>query len=197
MKKLSTKIFIIVGKVFLSFCFILLALCCIFIKNNKTDPLFVAKGNGMAPSIKKGDIFKVNKKEIDFKRGDIVYFIAPDSKKYFQRIIGLPGEKIEIKRNNKREGIVYINGKILDEPYRRTLIESSSYKKALHFEPYLIPSHSYFLLGDERDLSYDSRFWKAIKKENITGKVIINFKDIYARAHKVSEAMAVADSERD
>jgi len=132
-----------------------------------------AKGPGMSPTIKKGSTFKVNLACKCFERGDIVLFRAEGSETYFQRIIALPNEKVEIKRNTKGEGIVTINGKVLDEPYRRTLIETSPHKKAIHFGPFVVPENSYFLLGDERDLAYDSRFWGAIEVDNIRGIVVI------------------------
>lgn len=98
----------------------------------------------------------------DPKRGDIVTFHFPDSpdKDFFKRIIGLPGETVE-----GRSGYVYINGKKLDEPYVKDKIKDD-------FGPYQVPAGSYFMMGDNRNNSWDSRDWKHkyVKKDAIIGK---------------------------
>ena len=85
----------------------------------------------------------------DPERGDIVIFKYPDDEKvdYLKRIIGLPGETVEII-----SGKVYINGELLDEPY---LDEEPTGD----FGPYQVPEDSYFMLGDNRAVSKDSRYW--------------------------------------
>lgn len=98
----------------------------------------------------------------DPERGDIVIFEYPDdeSKNYIKRIIGLPGETVEIV-----QGQVYVNGEALDEPY---LLEEPHGS----FGPYQIPDGHYFMLGDNRNNSKDSRFWvnKYVSEEQILGK---------------------------
>ena len=81
------------------------------------------------------------------ERGDIVIFKYPDDESvdYLKRIIGLPGETVEIIR-----GKVYINGELLDEPYL-------SEEPTGDFGPYQVPEDSYFMLGDNRAVSKDSR----------------------------------------
>lgn len=104
------------------------------------------------------------------KRGDIVVFPNPDDEEvdYIKRIVGLPGENIEGK-----DGLVYIDGKALDEEYVKEKINSD-------FGPYEIPEDSYFMMGDNRNRSLDSRGWnnKYLKKEKIRGKAILKFPDI-------------------
>jgi len=89
----------------------------------------------------------------DPERGDIVFFEWPDdpSQTYVKRIIGLPGEKVEI-----RKGKIYINDSetCLDEPY---LLETPA---PLDFGPVTVPENHYFMLGDNRNGSKDSRAWK-------------------------------------
>lgn len=100
------------------------------------------------------------------QRGDLVVFLFPgDPKiKYLKRVIGLPGDQVEIKH-----GAIKINGAVLDEPYinaennRRTSKEVG--------QSYNVPSDSYFVLGDNRDRSNDSRYWGFVPKENIHGSV--------------------------
>lgn len=103
----------------------------------------------------------------DPKRGDIVVFPFPDDEKldYIKRIIGLPGETVE-----GRDGLVYIDGKPLQEPYVTAEIDSD-------FGPYSIPEDCYFMMGDNRNNSADSRYWdnKYVKRDKIEGKAILKY----------------------
>jgi len=100
------------------------------------------------------------------KRGDIVVFRYPDNEEvlYVKRIIGLPNETVEIK-----DGNVYINGKLLEEPY----IKEKAYGD---FGPYEVPEGCYFMLGDNRNGSTDSRRWtnKYVKKKRFLEKLFLN-----------------------
>ena len=86
--------------------------------------------------------------------------------KYVSRVIGLPNEKLEI-RDNK----IFINDKLLDETFEKMVDDNNNEK---WFPAIVIPENEYFLLGDNRPQSFDSRYWKpaTIKKEDILGKVI-------------------------
>lgn len=103
----------------------------------------------------------------DPKRGDIVVFPFPDDESvdFIKRIIGLPGETIK-----GRNGLVYINGKPLKEPYVKEKIDSD-------FGPYEIPKGSYFMMGDNRNDSKDSRYWNHpfLKRSKIKGKAIFKY----------------------
>jgi signal peptidase I, bacterial type len=105
----------------------------------------------------------------DPKRGDIIVFPFPDDEKvdYIKRIIGLPGETIEGKN-----GYVYINGKKLEEKYVESTLDAD-------FGPYVIPKNSYFMMGDNRDISEDARYWKNkfVKRSKIIGKAIFKYPD--------------------
>ena len=105
----------------------------------------------------------------DPQRGDIVVFPFPDDEKvnYLKRIIGLPGDTVEIK-----DGKVYINNskKPLKEDYLKETPTGS-------FGPYKVPEDSYFMMGDNRNISEDSRYWNNpyVKKEKILGKAILRY----------------------
>jgi len=164
MKKLIIKIAIII----LAIC-LLPSLAKIFLPISS----HIAKGNGMAPSIQKGNIFKVNKRIKIFNRGDIIIYKLPfDKGEYFQRIIAVPDDKIEIKRNNLGITEVYLNDKLLDEPYKIKKKELSNHPKAIQMKPVIIKKYSYFVMGDDRDLSFDSRFFGALPRWFIKGKII-------------------------
>ena len=100
------------------------------------------------------------------QRGDIVAFIYPDDGKslYLKRIMGLPGEVIEGKAGN-----IYINGVQIQD-----FVEESG---DADFGPYEIPENCYFMMGDNRNNSWDSRYWnnKFVEKEAIEGKVSLEY----------------------
>ncbi len=111
------------------------------------------------------------------RRGDVVVFIFPQdpSKDYIKRVIGLPGDKVQIIDKK-----VYINGKPFLTPQAHyedsTVIPSprSPLEPARdNFGPVVVPPHSYFVRGDNRDRSYDSRFWGFVPEDNLRGKAMI------------------------
>lgn len=99
------------------------------------------------------------------ERGDIIVFKYPDdtSQNFVKRIIGLPGETVEIK-----DGCVYIDGEILEEDYLTVVTEGD-------FGPYEVPEGCYFVLGDNRNNSHDSRYWTNtyVPEEYIIGKALL------------------------
>ncbi|MDO5136175.1 MAG: signal peptidase I [Eubacteriales bacterium] len=104
----------------------------------------------------------------DPERLDIVIFYAPDLEKtpYIKRIIGLPGDCVEIKG-----GKVYVNGEELEEPYIR---EEMDEEEDMEFH---VPEGQYFMLGDNRNVSLDSRYWEDpfVEKEEIIAKAIFKY----------------------
>ncbi|SHJ23043.1 signal peptidase I [Parasporobacterium paucivorans] len=98
------------------------------------------------------------------ERGDIILFRYPDdeSQTFVKRVIGLPGETLEIV-----DGLVYIDGSEvpLEEPYLKEAAEGS-------FGPFVVPAGCYFVMGDNRNDSLDSRFWrnKYVEEDNILGQ---------------------------
>ena len=99
------------------------------------------------------------------KRGEIIIFKYPLDKDrdFVKRIIGLPGETVSIEA-----GVVAIDGQVLDEPYIET-------KGEHYMSPMFVPSGSYFVLGDNRENSSDSRFWGPVETANIIGKVTLKY----------------------
>ena len=120
----------------------------------------------MKPTLVTGDRLFVN---LDYyltnepKRGDVIVFKFPKDKKkdYIKRIIGLPNEEIRIK-----EGQVFINNIILEEDY--VLFEGDSLEK--NMDPLRIPSNDIFVMGDNRNHSFDSRMFGTVPIKDIKGK---------------------------
>lgn len=133
--------------------------------------IFRIKGTSMTPLLYQNDLV-ISFKMKEYKRQDVVVFNYNNSKS-IKRVIGLANEKVDI--NNKK---VYIDGKELEEPY----ISVPTDGEELHY-PYLVDNNKYFVLGDNRVDSLDSRYLKvqAIDKDAILGKVffsVTNFKFI-------------------
>ncbi|WP_300161447.1 signal peptidase I [Solidesulfovibrio sp.] len=98
--------------------------------------------------------------------GDVIVFEFPEdtSKDFIKRIIGAPGDVLEMK-----DKVVYRNGKQLDEPYVKHT-DPNIQSRRDNFGPITVPPGKYFAMGDNRDESYDSRFWGFVDKEKIRGK---------------------------
>lgn len=127
----------------------------------------MVEGTSMYPTLNSGDNLitsKISYKLSEPERGDIIVLEAPDSPgdDYIKRIVGLPNDHLEIS-----DGDVYINGKLLDEPYLNGIETDGE-------EDIIIPSGYYFVMGDNRDESHDSRIDKVgvISRNSIVGKSI-------------------------
>jgi signal peptidase I len=112
------------------------------------------------------------------RRGDILVFKYPQDpeRDFIKRVIGLPGETLEV-RNKK----VYINGKPLDEPYVHFLFPpeerapgdvSFDFSEKRDYGPVTVPERMYFMMGDNRDNSEDSRYWGFMPADYIKGKAL-------------------------
>ncbi|MFZ0479827.1 MAG: signal peptidase I [Terriglobales bacterium] len=128
----------------------------------------------------------------DIRQGDIVVFLSPEERGLFvvKRIIGTPGDRIHL-----RDGVVYRNGQKLDEPYALHKIADynpyrdnfpalppsemygvhneewmQGFRSHLEGDDIVVPPNSYFAMGDNRDVSYDSRYWGFIPRPNVIGR---------------------------
>jgi len=132
-------------------------------------------GAAMSPTLNNGDRILVNKQFGNLKRGDIVVFYYPKdtTKSFVKRIIGLPGEKIDADAN----GSITINGQAIEESYLRKERNQSSRARwsIVPAEWMLLNEDAYFMLGDNRDASNDSRSYGPVKKELIYGKYFMRY----------------------
>jgi signal peptidase I len=128
------------------------------------------EGTSMTPLISDQERIFINKFVYRFEpieRGDVVVFWYPldRSKSFIKRVVGLPGDTVEI-----REGQVYVNGKYLPEPYVPP--ESADMN---NFSPTKIPKGEYFVMGDHRISSNDSRIFGPVPRNFIYGKAVFAY----------------------
>jgi signal peptidase I len=140
----------------------------VFLSLQVTIKSSVVFGSSMEPNFETGQRLIANKityKIDEIKRGDVVILRPPTDNhiEYIKRIVGLPGETVEV-----RNGLVYIDGSPLSEPY---VLENPSY----NMKRLTIPTDYYFVLGDNRNHSDDSHIWGPLPRENIIGKVWLSF----------------------
>ena len=126
-------------------------------------PVLQIEGTSMEPTLSSGDIVLLTK-TTRFDRGDLCGFTW-NNKLLIKRVIGLPGDWIEIDA----DGVVYLNGEKLDEPY----VEQAALGECDLEFPFQVPQEQYFVIGDMRESSIDSRntVIGCIPKDQIVGKV--------------------------
>lgn len=132
---------------------------------------FYIPSPSMVPTLKVHDRLLVDKVTFharDIRRGDIVVFKRPPALKQkdindlIKRVIGLPGDHVE-----GRGGQVYVNGVALAEPYLPKTIQTAP------FDEVIVPIDAYFVMGDNRPESYDSRFWGTVNHKLIIGRAMV------------------------
>lgn len=109
------------------------------------------------------------------KRGDVIVFKFPvdRSKDFIKRVVGVPGDEILVEDKH-----VYVNGVLYENPHevhKETDLIPRAVSPRDYFGPVHVPANSYFMMGDNRDRSYDSRFWGFIKDSDIMGEAIIKY----------------------
>lgn len=126
------------------------------------------EGDAMKPSLNNGDRIFVTPRFDSLERGDVVIFYYPldTSKSYLKRIIGLPEEEIEIRGHK-----VFINSKLIEEPY----INQAPQLRPGDAPAMRIPAQEYFVMGDNRDYSADSRSFGTIPRNLIYGKYVFRY----------------------
>jgi len=152
---------------------VVIALVLAFLIRSFIVETFWIPSGSMEPTLMVGDrimAYKIFYGINRVKRGDIIIFKFPlDPKKDFvKRVIGLPGDTIEIRKKE-----VYVNKKRLIEPYA---VHSDNWDTGFprdEYGPVKVPPDSLFVLGDNRDSSEDSRYWGYVPKENIIGKAFL------------------------
>ena len=180
----DTVVFVVVGIIIIRFCI--------------AEVRWIPSGS-MLPTIREGDRVIVERFSRFFttpKRGDIMVFYPPMTEleytfpkvfarltgffcqdtAYIKRVIGLPKEKFEIKKDDYGAYTVYINDKPLDEPYIRNRFDFTPCERAdVNCGPFVIPENEYLMMGDNRGSSWDGRFWGTLDKERFIGRAVFRF----------------------
>lgn len=166
---------------------IIAILIALFIRTFVVQAFKIPSGS-MKPTLKIGDHLLVNKftygikipfiqKTLisinDPKRGDIVVFIYPvdRSKDFIKRVVGIAGDTVEIKDKK-----IYLNGSLYNDGhgiYTDRILFPASVQPRDNFGPVTVPAGHIFVMGDNRDQSYDSRFWGFVDLKDILGKAFI------------------------
>jgi signal peptidase I len=130
------------------------------------------EGTSMMPSLEDQERVFINKFQYrlnlgSVERGDTVVFWFPGdpSKSYIKRVIGLPGDRVEVS-----EGRVVVNGRVLEEPY-----VPAEYRDRMSVAAVRVPADYYYVLGDHRSSSNDSRNWGPVPRAAIYGKAVFSY----------------------
>lgn len=161
----------------------------------------------MKPTLIEGDRIFVEKVSRFFekpKRGDIMVFYPPfetlpktpvkvferltgffcKDVAYIKRVIGMPGDKILIKPDADGKYAVYVNNKKLDEPYIMDAYDYIPCNAQMYCGPFTVPEGEYFMMGDNRGNSQDSRFWGFLPEKRFIGRAVFLFWP-FNRLHKL------------
>jgi len=133
---------------------------------------FNVEGTSMEPSLHNGELILVDKWTYLFhppQRGDVIVFVAPPqpSLDYVKRIIGVPGDRITVKGNT-----IIVDGATLNETYVAGINQGNPYADKT-IENMLVPPNMFFVLGDDRIRSDDSRDWGFVPRGNIIGRAAL------------------------
>lgn len=185
---IDTVVFVVVAVIILKYCV--------------AEIRWIPSGS-MKPTLIEGDrvvVERFSRFNQTPKRGDIMVFYPPFEKlentpikifqrltgffckdvAYIKRVIGLPGEKFEIKQNEVGKYYVYINDIPLEEPYVKNAYEFSPCVAGMYCGPMIIPENQYLMLGDNRGNSKDSRYWGLLPKDKFIGNAthVFRFKTL-------------------
>ena len=135
---------------------------------------FLVNGQSMEPNFENGDYLIVDEISYRFhdpQRGDVIVFGYPGnpSTRLIKRVIGLPGETVEIKEG--KVTIIKENTEVLDES--QYLPEGLETQPGVKGDKFSIPEDEFFVLGDNRTVSLDSRWWGLLPRQNIIGRVYL------------------------
>lgn len=189
---IDTAVFVIVAVIIIRFFIAELR----FIPSGSMRPTLIEGDRIVVEKLSKfPNLLKNHKFENEPKRGDIMIFYPPFVKlktdplsvftrltgpfckdvAFIKRVVGLPGEKFEIKRASNGAHYVYINDKRLEEDYIMSEYDYILCNKDMFCGPFIIPEDNYFMMGDNRGNSQDSRFWGTLHKDRFIGRAVFTY----------------------
>ena len=152
-------------KTYIKAAILIFAFATIFIFRAFVIERIVVQGDSMNPTYSNGDVMWARKYNVRELERNQVVIVKIDGVLYIKRVIGLPNEKVMLE-----DGFVYVNGECFEDKFG---YQTSLYGGA--FEEIELGENQYFLLGDNRDDSADSRIWGAVDIDDITGVVFLKF----------------------
>ena len=128
------------------------------------------EGTSMQPQLEDEErifVSKISYRVFDIQRSDVVVFHFPGdpNKSFIKRVIGMPGETVQVIR-----GQVFIDSQALPEPY-----VPGAYRDQTSYGPVIVPANSYFVMGDHRSVSNDSRHWGCVPASSVFGKALVKY----------------------
>lgn len=167
---------------------------------------FNVEGTSMEPRLHNGELILVDKWTYLFhppQRGDVIVFVAPPepTEDFVKRIIAVPGDRISIQGT-----VVTVDGVTLNETYVALINQGNPYDATIQNE--LVPPNMYFVMGDDRIRSDDSRHWGFVPRDNIIGRAALvywplkqdnygflpNYSSVFANVHQPGTASNVQDN---
>lgn len=145
------------------FLLLLLALLILHI----TVGLSVVKGDSMEPTLKNGELVLYTKLHNQYERGDVVSVRIPSGDYYVKRIIAMEGDEVDL-----RDGKVYVNGKLQEEPYALGKTQAGGEMQTQSY-PLTLEKNQIFVMGDNRETSVDSRNFGPVGQRQIKGKLLL------------------------
>lgn len=124
------------------------------------------RGDSMEPTLRNGELVVYTRLHAAYKRGDVVPVRIPTGEYYVKRVIAVPGDTVEV-----RDGGIYVNGTLLEEPYAKG--ETLSQSGAVRY-PLTLEEGQVFVVGDNREVSVDSRSFGVIGNRQIRGRILFH-----------------------
>ena len=152
------------------FCILLVAVFLIF---QLLIGVSFVKGDSMEPTLQNGEMVFYRRFGSTYEKGDVVSVRVPAGEYYVKRVIAVAGDTVDIRNGN-----VYVNGILLDEPYAAG---ETFEQEGTVIYPYTLQEDQIFVLGDNREVSMDSRTFGAVSKRQIKGKLLFYAGRYYIR----------------
>ena len=142
----------------------MIALARVFLAFNLLVGITTVSGRSMEPTLQDGNVVFFYRVNFSYHRGDVVFARMPYGNFYVKRVVAVPGDVVDI-----RDGVLYVN----DHPETDAHFQGQTHESdGIVQYPYLVEAGKYFLVGDNREVSQDSRAFGALPRRSIKGKLL-------------------------